>query len=258
LAAKKLQKNDSDYISNKVLTMFLLALIGVFLLMLVYRLLTHGSTFIYGLYIVRGFFTVGLAAVVYGLIRYGIERKNKSGGQRKMITSANIVVIGLLLLFSAVSLLYYDFTVSIKMLYILLPTIAVLYLIFQTYPREFFSISIISATGAPFIWMLSKALNGGDGKKPLYILIAGLALMVAEAVLVLAASKNKGGISLFNKKLFLLSQGENLFPVLISSLIVVLSLMLSFAFGAMFAFYCIFAVFIYLFIAAVFYTVKMM
>ena len=259
MTAKKLQDNNSDYVSNKVLTMFLLALIGVFMLMVVYRLLSHGSTFMYGLYIVKGFLAAGVAAVVYGIIRYPIERKNKQGGQKKIISNANIIVIGLILIFSALSLLNYDFTVSIKLLYILLPAFALLYLVFQTYPREFFSISVICATGAPFIWMLSHALTGDvAGKQPIYIIAAGLALMGLELLIVLKASKSRGTISLFHKKLALLSQGANLLPVFMAGFLVVVSLALSYLFGAVFAFYCMFAVFAYLFVTAVFYTAKLM
>lgn len=259
MAANKLQRNDNDYISNKVLTMFLLALIGVFLLMLIYRFLTHGHSFIYGFYLVKGVLAAGILAIAFGTVKYVLEQKNGKNVRRRMITSANIIVIGLVLVFSAVSLLYYDFTISIKMLYILLPTISVLYMIFKSYPREFFSISVICATGAPFLWLLSRALTeNGTGRKSIYIIVAGLALMGIELIIVLNASKNKGHIDVFRRRLFLLSQGANLFPVLLSSVIVVLSLALSFAFGAMFAFYCMFAVFVYLFIAAVFYTVKLM
>ncbi|MCX7614676.1 MAG: hypothetical protein N2Z65_02850 [Clostridiales bacterium] len=259
MTTKKLQKNDSDYISNKVLIMFLFALIGIFVLMVVYRLLTHGSTFMTGLYIVKSFLVIGAAGMIYGIIKQTRERKKQQGEHKKLISGANIAVIGLVFIFTALCLLYYDFTVSIKMLYIFLPTIAVLYMIFHTYPREFFTISVVCATGAPFIWMLSRTLSGNTvNRLPIYILICGLMLMGIELLIILLASKNKGSIHLFGNSLSLLSHGANLFPVILSCLIVVLSITMSFLMGAIFAFYCMFAVFIYLFISAVFYTVKLM
>ncbi|MDP4109533.1 MAG: hypothetical protein Q8878_05820 [Bacillota bacterium] len=259
MTAKKLQKNDSDYISTKVITMFLLALLGIFLLMVVYRLLCYGSTFIYGLYAVKGIFAAGVIAAGYGAVKYRNEKKASGEGPKKLLTGANYIFIGAVMIFCALALLYYDYTISIKMLYTLLPSIAVLYLIFHTYPREFFSISVICATGAVCLWSLSRTLTGdGTGKRPLYLVVMGLAFLGIELAIVLRASRNNGVLKIFGRKLSLLSQDATLLPVLLAGLTAVLTIVFSFVLGAMAAFYCMFAVFIYLFIAAVFYTVKLM
>jgi len=146
---------------------------------------------------------------------------------------------------------------GIGVMYAILPAVAVLYLIFYTYQREFLCIAVTTGLGALTLWFIRSTASS---EFVIWWLIPSLAIL---GIAVLAAA-----LTYLRTKDGLLKVGRNelrVFPAgtkyrlmyancgLVAVAVAVASLL-----GGAAAFYLMFALFGLLFVAAVYYTVKMM
>lgn len=256
MASDKINKTQSDRISTKVMVMFAIALGGILLLMFERRLLTHGYSFMIGLWAIRAVGLLGIAGVLFGLYKTVADFKAGKKPIDSIFTGLNILGISLILIATAAGILMYDFTVSLKLLYVLYPAAAVLYLIFQTYPREMFCLSAACATGAPFLWMMSR-MSEGDTRMGAVTAI-GIFLLLVEAVLMRIAYKRSGLLGGKKVHVRLISKDGTPAFVFFMLLFMAAALLAARFIGTSLAFYAMIAAFVYLFVMAVFYTVKMM
>ena len=74
-----------------------------------------------------------------------------------------VVWFGLVLALSCAMMMFYSYTLAMRLLYVLMPVSAVLYLIYYVYPREFFTVCLTHASLAFLMWALAKTSDaGGD------------------------------------------------------------------------------------------------
>lgn len=181
--SKNKNKNTkaSDYITNKLLAAFTLAFLLILVLMNIGRMMTKTTTLVQTMHMMPYFAGVCAAGVVFGIV-YGIVRKNKGKDDSYCLLSGkNIAVFFGILTFVFGSLTYAFRKETLTMLYVVIPSLTVLYIVFYSYPRDFFVIACTLALGAVACWLTSDMI-GGTMNLLGYMVGAGAALLLILGV----------------------------------------------------------------------------
>lgn len=146
---------------------------------------------------------------------------------------------------------------GVQLMCTLVPAVAVLALIYYLYQREFFAITLLSALGIIGLWVIRRA----EGRHPVivysYLAVVAVAL-VAALLLMRRIQKADGLLILGRRKIRVLGHGVNYALFYASCLVVAVALIASFALGLAAAYYLMFALVAWLFVLAVYFTVKLM
>jgi hypothetical protein len=248
-------------ITNRILLVFLLAFAAMAGLMAVYRLYSTATTGAaiaadrWGmiertLYILSGvFITTAAALVVLALVSLANPVKARVFG--------GLAVPALLL--SAACLIMALFNLDgVRVLYAVLPAVAVLYLIFYTYQRDFFFLATLTGLGVFTLWfMRSQTYMVNTGWQWLAPMAVAAALLAVAAGLTLLR-KHGGLLNAGKIRLRVFAAGTKYRFMYAGCGLIAVAVLLAFLFGNAMAFYLIFVLFGLLFIAAIYYTVKLM
>jgi len=257
--AQKKPVDKKDYISNKILVMFTLAFLGVLLLMFVYRFLGRADSFKATLTCLQAAWWISIAGIVGGIVWEWFAKKKGKDQTYRLMRGRNIAVLSLVVFLSVLFILTYNPFSAIKALYIILPALSVLYLVYYTYQFEFFVITVECAGAALLMWALGKAVrNSYYSAYAIAILAVMLVLCAASAAAVYVIGKNGGKLKLGTKSVRLFHKNANLTPLYLTAGVMAALFLIVFIVGAPVAAYGLFAVLGYLFIMAVYYTVKLM
>lgn len=262
MAAKPKQThkpNEKDYITNKVLLVFTLCLCGVLALMMLYRLLAYGSSYSTGVIVSRIILGLSIAGMVFGAYMLSRERKNNTDMRFRLWRGKHVLLVTAVIFVCMLFISYFGAR-AIKPLYIILPAVAVYYLIFHSYPREFFIVSLDCGLAATLLLVVRRAFSSTNFVSFAYISVAAALVLAGAQVILLSKIRQRGGITgLIDGKTEKLFTAPHAYPMMFASAAVLLILVALGAFlGAQIAYYMIFVSIGYLFVTAVYYTVKMM
>ena len=132
--------SEEEYTTNKVLTVFSVCLLGVLVLMILQRLLSYGSTWATGMVVTKVLLGVGVLGVIWSLFLFAQEKSGKRSGKNRIVCGRNALLVSLVMIVIMAAILYIG-PAPIKALYVLLPVLAVYYLVYHSYQREFFVIA---------------------------------------------------------------------------------------------------------------------
>lgn len=192
MAAKKPDKKN-DYITNKVLTVFTLCLLGVLALMFLNNMLGSSSKVMLGIQILNVGKYVGLAIALIGALLLYRERKQKLDTSEKLVCGRSVILLGIVL-FIMFLLLYRYAGSAFKAFYVLLPAFAFAYLIYYSYQREFFVVAMDCVIGAGLAYLVNTVSFGGTMG---YVLLAlAVVLAIAQIVLVQRVKKADGKLTI--------------------------------------------------------------
>lgn len=180
------QKND--YITNKVLTVFTLCLVGVLGLMFLSGMLGSSSRVMLGIQILNVGKYVGLVIALVGAYLLYRERKQKIDTSEKLICGRSVIILGIFV-FVMFLLLYRYAGSAFKAFYVILPAFAFMYLIYYSYQREFFVVAMDCVIGAALAYLVNTVSFGGTLG---YGLLA-LAIVLALVQIVLVQRVKKAG-----------------------------------------------------------------
>lgn len=247
-----------EYITNKILAVFSVCIVYVISLTILARMLDTGNLWSTGVLISKICSGVGIAIALIGALKISNERKNKIDVSMKVLRGRNILIAGILLavMMMAVSMVGKS---AISVYYVVVPVIAVAYLIFHSYPREFFVVAIDSAVTIAMLYIIRIAQNSSN--------YSYLAYVVAVAVVVLAYLQNnflskaykagvKGLVDGIETKLF--AEKHAMLIMKVTSIVMAAIVILGVLLGSGIAYYLIFVTIAYFFVCAVYYTVKML
>ena len=176
--------SEEEYTTNKVLTVFSVCLLGVLVLMILQRLLNYGSTFMIGLIVTRILLAIGIIGVVGGLVMLGMERTGRRNGSRRIICGRNLLIASVVMTV-CMSAISYIGIAPIKALYVILPVLAVFYLVYHSYSTEFFVITVDCGAALGMMWLVHRALVSSNFTWMAYaVLIAAAVLTVAQIAVV--------------------------------------------------------------------------
>lgn len=256
--ATKRKPNQRDYITNKVLSVFTLCLLGVLLLMLLYRIAAYGNTYLLGRRITEVICGLGVLGVIWGILKTMSERKRNQDMRFRLLRGSHIIVTFAAVILCMAAVLVFGPEV-IKLLYIILPAIAVYYLIFHSYPREFFVISVDCGLLAMLLYVVRRALASTSHHWVAWLVAAAavvLCLIQCAGVFYIKKHGCRGLVDGQMTELF--NEGNAHAMMLVTGVVLAVLPIAAAALGAQIAYYLIFVALAYLFVTAVYYTVKMM
>ncbi len=245
----------NDIITYKILGAFLAACVCVFILMTISSHYQIGNQF---MAVHNGLMTAGIIAALVALVGFVLLIIDRFASNRVVkILGMVLLPLGLLVWISCL-LMYYFYIHAITILCFLYPAAAVLYLIYLIYQSEFFALSIDCVICAFGFYILSKLLSS-----PLtyigVLIIVGFALINAVLLVLTAyAGKNGGKLALGKREIKFLAFKTSSKILFCTAALMLAGLVLSVILGAMTAYVFLFITLIYLFIMAVYYTIKLM
>lgn len=244
----------SDYITNKVLLVFSGCLLGVLGLMFLNNILGYSPNYEVGLIAIQVLRVVGLAAVAVGLLLMLREHKRGFDMTYRVMKGSTLVVFGAALaaVFSIVSRSPLS---SIKMMYVILPAFAFMYLIYHSYQPEFFMISLDCGIGAGAV-MMGHTVRGAAYQMP--ILVAVVIVMLVQIIGVAKVRSDFGHLRFGKKHKYIFEFSNNAYLMMfLTPVIMALIAAIGLFMGGKIPVASMIAAGAYFFITAVYYTVKL-
>ena len=235
---------EQDYVTNKILAVFSLCLFGVMGLWYVNSLL-RSNNFLIGLRIFSVMRWIGLALVIGSAAVMMMDQKNGRSSKR-LFAGRNLLVASVLFTLLAF-LLDRDPVRMIKLCYGLLPALAIYYLIYHSYQPEFFTVATDVGVGAALLIGIRLAHGGVIGY------VAAAVAVVLAFLQLWGARKRLSGSALPA------GFGPHSFQVIaVTTVLMAVMVILGAVLGQTSVFYLLCVSAAYLFILAVYYTVKLM
>ncbi|MBP1736433.1 MAG: hypothetical protein H6Q60_314 [Oscillospiraceae bacterium] len=138
------------------------------------------------------------------------------------------------------------------------PILAVIAMIYYLYQFEFFFITLVSVTGILGLWQFRLTAGGNSASLGLACLVLTLILIISSLAFLIFLQCNSGSIHIQSKTIRLVRSNTSYVLPDITCGLSALALLGGLFFGSSIAYYIIFAIVAWLFIMAVYYTVKMM
>ncbi|MGI6576805.1 MAG: hypothetical protein ACOX1Q_01895 [Eubacteriales bacterium] len=256
-----------DYMTNMILGVFSFAFLLIVGLMATYRGYGRIDSIAITMRLVYGFSAFAALMAIVGAVWEHRTRKKGIDNKYKVFRGRNLSAASA---FAAICALIAArfFVDGIKVLYIIIPAAAVLVLIYLIYSSEFFFISAITATTGFLMWYFSKAyyvrpITRIDPASLLsdltfYAGIVALIALLIAALVVFSASRNGGAVKVGKRSFKLFRPSTKYGLIYLSIAVSFLCTVAALVFGSIVAYYLLFVVFGYLFVLAVYYTVKLM
>lgn len=250
MADKKVPKKmkntqEQDYITNKIMVVFSLCLFGVMALWYVNNLLFHSSRYMLGLQILDVARWGGAALVALSIVLLVMERKHEPQPY-KLLTGRNLLIVSVLFTVMVV-LVDMDPLRMIKLFYGILPALAVYYLVYHSYQPEFFLVTTDVGVAAALL----VGVRLSQGGTAAYV-AAGIAVVLAAAQIYMAKTRLSGSR-------LPAGFGPNAWMVISATAAAMAVLVIAgVLLGPAKVFYLLCIAAAYLFILAVYYTVKLM
>ena len=232
--------SQEEYTTNKVLAVFSVCLLGVLVLMILERLLGYSNTWKTGVLVTRVLLGVGIVGAAAGIIMLGQEHAGKRSSVRRIVCGRNMLIASIVAIVFLTAINYYG-TMPIKAMYVVLPVLAVYYLVYHSYAPEFFLIAVDTGVGVAAMLVIHRALVSANHTWMSTVAAAGTAVLALIQIAVTA--------SLRRKKAYLMLTITPIVMVALTAVVVLAASHVMIALGAAAA---------YLFITAVYYTVKLM
>lgn len=256
MAAKQMPEknnNRNDYITNKVLTVFSVCLLGVLGLMALNNMLNYSMHWQTALTIIQVMRIVGVLVAAVGLLWMLSERKKGKDTRYKIVCGRSVLILGVVMavLFCVVNWNPND---AIKACYVLLPGFAFYYLIFHSYQPEFFVIAVDCGLAAGAVALSLTAMGAGLR----YALLALVIVLFAVQVFGVSRVKSgKGKLQLGGRKFaFEFSHNAYLMMFITPAVMAVITVVGMLAAGRI-SLAALIAAGVYFFVTAVYYTVKL-
>ena len=177
------------------------------------------------------------------------------GGKRVTLPGVLFGIFFTGLVISAVTYRFYD--TGVQFLCGVVPAAAVLALVYYLYQHEFFAVTVLSALGLVGLWLFRRA--GGGHQTLVYAYVVVLAVILVAAILLCRSLSAKDGVlTLGGKKLQVFSRNASYGMIYLTCAIVAVAVVAALLLGTAAAYYLIFALVAWIFIMAVYYTVKLM
>lgn len=251
--ARAAKKQKEDQALNRVLWWFGGAVVLEFLLLLLNRFYINfnaeGAALARSIFrFLRGFAWVCLASAVATAAWWMLRRKK---GGKTFLPGA--LFISSLVLAVCCFVAGIGRGMGVKFLYVCVPVMAVLALVYYLYQREFFLVALQGGVALFALWFYYNFF--GRANALVYgVLAVVLALSVAAAAVLFVLQRGKGTLG----KARLLPRKANYLPMYIAAGVTALAVLIALIFGQSAAYAAIFGVVAWLFGVAIYYTVRLM
>lgn len=241
------KQQAQDLITQRIMAIFLVTVLLLWGMSYLYDMMTYGSTFLQGQMVNNAVMAIsGLGAVILLVLYFTAKKRGTLNTER--VINTGFLALCLLVVCACSFILAMDYYNGMHILYIFLPVVAVLFLVYHVYERQFFTFCVVEAVAIGTAYC--SYVNAWEKNAMLV-----LAFVLCLAPMVLAVLKGERVQQLsekvlgkqFDKRYTLLVYGATM--VVLAAAAVLggkLALILCLALGA------------YMLASAVFYTVKAM
>lgn len=245
------QKKDEE-ITNKILFVFSITLLILLAVIFINRYMN--STAYFNTLTFCTVATIVIAVAGVGLIIAAfIKRAVKTADQldkHLMLTGMIALIVSVVLLFIRL-LTFRSFTI----LYTALPVFAFLYMILNIYQRDFFYQTIVVGCTAGTLYAFSRWLHYKPWKPIVHITYSVAILLLIAAILLTIYLRNQKGML---SKIRMLSHSANYKLMISTFAAMLLTIVVVLIVGSGIAFWTMVGVLGYLFVLAVYYTIRLM
>lgn len=242
-----------DYVTNKLLLVFTFAFALLLFFANIGRMMKNITTFMLSWNITKVVACVGAGLFVVGIIMLIVEKAKGRNTKYRLLSGKNISVVSAVIAITAAALSFIFSPEMLTLLYIFIPALVVLYIVYYSYQREFFMTALVSILGGVSIWLLmSDLVNTGDK----FIFAVVEILLVLLAVFTIVANVRGGKFSLFGREIAFFKADAKYALAYIAHALSILLLAAAFFFPAL-AIYFIFALVAYILITGIYFTVKL-
>ena len=249
----KNSRKKTDFIANKAMCVFGLAILGILALVGISHAANTASGYLTVLNLAWAAIGLGAIGLVCAVV-WCLRDKKEDTESLRYFSGIDLGVISLLVLVSGILLRIFDVLSVTRILYILFPACAVLYLVFILLSRIFFLQTLLCGGGLLCLWVVSRSVT----RTALIAAICGIVLAVMFGLFFLLLRRGDGTIG--KAKLPILEKGEEYRPAFVSVLVCAALCILA---AFLYAFFAAGTVLLYvlcgyLFILTVYYIVKLM
>lgn len=145
---------------------------------------------------------------------------------------------------------------GVHMLYMLVPALAALALVYYLYQKEFFYCATVSGMGVVALWLIRHGANDAYTVYG-FLFLMGLVLVLG-AVTLGGVRQTNGELTVAGHTIQILAEDANYMVLLATAVVNIAVVALAMLMGGTFAYYLLYVMIAYLFGLLVFYTVKMM
>ncbi len=246
----------NDFITNKIMVVFVLAFVMSVALMLISRGLDNADTFIGTYYAVYVLGFAGVIGMILGVAKEVMDRRHGRDLSRRIVTGHGIAICSVIVAVSAFLILFGGYSSSIRFLYIAVPSLAVLYLIYMIYQREFCALTTFGVLIALYFWRFAQFYKGSVRFIAAQCALLLLCLFVGTALFLL--KRENGVLKLGKRKIRLLGTDAEYAASFLYLALLVLILAAAFFVPNAAMIYLAFTTLAVIFIMAVYYAVRMM
>lgn len=249
--------SEEEYTTNKVLTVFSVCLLGVLVLMVLQRLLDYGNTWRTGILVCRILLGIGVLGVICGVALLVREGSGKRAAARRILCGRNVLIASIVLVLAMSAILYMGIG-PIKLLYVVLPVLAVYYLVYHSYAREFFIIAVDTGVGVALMWLVHRAVDSASNAWMSYAALGAAVVLTVVQLVCVAALRGKNGKDAGKGKKAGMQFSRNAYTMLTVTPVLMAVLVAAVLFAPTYMLIAMGVAAAYLFITAVYYTVKLM
>lgn len=257
--AKRPAAAESDYVTNKVLTVFAGGILLMAFSAYLRKGLSYASSFPTAYWVARASEWAGLILAAAGIVIHGRQLARGSYNGKTLFNGVGLLMLGLPLSLCGYLMLDFGPESAMHALYMLIPAAAILYLVYAVYPREFFTLAAAMTADAVLLWLVAKsAVSNSFADKTWLFFALGLAVCAGLEGLYLGSRKEGGQIKMgkFVLRLFDRQTKHALVAGVAGGSAALLAA--SFLLGGGLGYYAVYAMAAALFVMAVYYTVRMM
>lgn len=251
-------KSSNSYVVGRMFTVFLAGVVGIVFLLMLERLINRGNSVLTGLSIINMLPFFGAVFFAVGLV-LALERRKRNISEKELVVTGSLLMgIGIVAAITGLSLQFY-FPDAFSLLYVFIPALTVLYLIYYIYQREYFFSSVLIICGCfgfYFLYRLTRSL-GVTGVPKIIIIIAAAGILVLAAILEFVLRRPGGKMKLGGKEFKLLSERFEYRFLFIALALLLAGILITLALGFHGAYYMMFVMLVLEFIYAVYFTARL-
>lgn len=256
-------KAAEDYTTNKILAIFTLTFVVLFMLVLLNRGYAHVGSYLISANASLIIFWVTAALTVLFAVLAVIRRRKGIVTQYKVFTPAHMCFASALAAVAAFAAMRYN-NEGIQLMYAVIPSVAVLLLINMIYPRDFSVIALLSGCGILAMYIFYTQISElilwqrSFSFVSLAFTVVVLAALAAAAVFFGIMRRTKGTLVIKDARVEIFAKNTTWFFSFLTVGVIALCTVAAYVLGSVAAYYLMFLLLAYLFAMAVVYTVKML
>ena len=246
----------SNLVTNKMIVMMCAACLAIVLVMGIRAGYQSSSSF--------HFFYIGskiclfvmLALAVFGVVKHFVDRAKGRDTSMQVFSGLFITGIALVLAFVFYEMAYADYVSATKLLYVLIPALAALYLIRLIYKPEFFPVAFVGFGLGLYIWRFAR-YNQGTAAFTVWQIVL-LVILVLAIVFFILMDLCGGALTVGGNRYRFFSPDSRFRPVILALVLFLAITAALFFVPSVYMMYCAYAAVAVVFGYAVYFTVLML